>query len=145
MDRVDRFDLEFCGFFLGEGCIDVTCDQRYGLHYPRLRIGMAEHERGVLDAIKARYGGSIYVGRSGANGKYRQASWQLQGKAALGRVCAILEGAVLPVNKRREVELLREALDLITERGSRAAAGNQERLAAIKQELQDTKQRGKLL
>lgn len=78
------------GFVDGEGCLDMqfTKDGKTGEYKyirPRMRIGLSEPGRAVLDMLLANHGGNIYVKNLEGHGKFNanwkaHHYWQLEGK-----------------------------------------------------------------
>lgn len=126
---MDSFDHEFVGLFFGEGNIDLGMTTR-GHFYPRVRVSMSAWERPMLEAIQQRYGGSI-----SKKGKDASITWSLTGKDNVRAVCDLLLASELPSPKKREAELLSDALDLIGPRGTQYVPGKKERMMEIRAEL----------
>lgn len=82
------FDIEFRGFFFGEGHMDLI---RQGSTTravaPRIRLALREDDKPVLEAIQARYGGNLSYRKN-----CRSWNWQLTGKHAVLNVLTILRG-----------------------------------------------------
>ena len=124
--RLDSFDREFIGIFMGEGCIDISQQGRMAHHIrPRVRIGMHGRERMMLEMIQQRYGGSLTVRPTDGS-----VTWQLTGADKLRRVCEILSRSTMPSAKRDEIPLLREAIELV---------GRPDRMLELKRALAEMK------
>lgn len=124
--RVDDFDREFVGLFIGEGCIDISRQGREAHHIrPRVRIGMNERELPLLQQVQERYGGSLtYASHT------RSWTWQLTGARRLRVVAEALAKSELAHAKRPEVALLLEAIELRAQPEKMLAIKN--KLSALK-------------
>lgn len=103
---------EFRGFFFGEGHLDIVRQGKGGHNlYPRARIALREDDVEVLRWCVSLFGGCL---------TYRAATlswcWQLTGRERVAELVAVLSGGVMPAKKRREVEIVAEALSLIRPR-----------------------------
>lgn len=59
--RINRMDLAYmAGIFDGEGCICAQWNKAGGKRYMTLRVDVTNTHRGMLEWIKARFGGEIY-------------------------------------------------------------------------------------
>lgn len=121
---------EFRGFFFGEGHLDMCSPAGGRSLVPRARIALREDDVLVLEWVRSRFGGHL-----SRRASTRSWSWELAGAAAVGRVLAVLADGYIPSKKRREVELLREAVSLIPERGRHIGDGAATRLQEIRLEL----------
>lgn len=68
------------GLIDGEGCIDVRIDRKTYVS-PRVRIGMAESAKHLLDMLHNSYGGQMHYREGGGNWQGAW-TWQLSGYKA---------------------------------------------------------------
>jgi hypothetical protein len=124
------FDSEFAGLFFGEGTLDFHVHAK-GYCYPRLRISMASWEMPTLQAIQARYGGSVRFSRND-----QSVQWTITGNERIRPLVEILTHASLPSPKKAELEIIRRGMALVSPRGGRRPLpGEQEKLKEQMQEL----------
>ena len=132
-------DAEFRGFFYGEGNVDL-CQQGRGPVglAPRARITVRADDLPLLEWARDRFGGCISH-RAARGTTEASAQWQLTGADRIRALLDVLEGGYLPSKKRSEFALLREAVDLVGQRGRHADPTSVARRLEIRRELQDLK------
>ena len=126
---------EIRGLFFGEGHIDL-CRQGSTTRAlsPRARLSLRVDDRAMVDWLKGWLGGSI--SHSFPNAGHEAVCWQLTGADNMRRLLDILGSGTLPSKKRKEVELLREAVVVrATARQSHVPDSVVERLHGIREEL----------
>lgn len=123
-------EAEFRGLFFGEGHIDLSRSARGSSLMPRLRIGMRDDDAAVVEWCRSLFGGNI--------SRYtptRSIVWQLTGKAAVLRALRVLDAGTVPSKKRREVQLLLEAVSLVPDRSVNISPSASRRLHELRDEL----------
>lgn len=162
---------EFCGFFWGEGNFMIDLYERaiprkktlkdgsIRNYEPfktftvrvRVRITQRSDNRQVLDHIQSKLGGHIYVHRgrntvSAGNGKtyisQKQFVWQVQDRKQVERILDILESSQFQTTKRREIAIMRQAIDVMRARRYGYGQEARDRLHELKQQLSAIRQFG---
>ena len=121
---------EFRGLFFGEGHIDLARPAHGTSLTPRLRIAVRDDDVAIAEWCRSLFGGNL--SRRAAT---RSVCWQLTGKASVSRALAVLDAGCIPSKKRREVQLLIEAVALIGAPSVPAAPAAARRVHEIREEL----------
>lgn len=107
-----KWTCEFCGLFLGEGCIQFY-HKSHGLSYaPTLDVVLRIDDRPLLEDIKAHLGGNLYdIPHPSCSGPYKakpQTEWYVNGWSNCRFVVEAtgLNDIVLPAKKAKEIHLL---------------------------------------
>lgn len=155
---------EFAGFFWGEGnfMIDIYVRKRkttrkladgtiqtygertYRMTRVRVRIIQRQDSREVLEHLRDTLGGHIYIhkGRkmvSAGNGKIytsnQQLVWQVQDREQVAYILDLLDRSTFPTLKRREITVMRQAIELMRGHGYRWTDEELENLKTLRDEL----------
>ena len=122
---------EMRGFFFGEGHIDLVRQGKTTRAVsPRVRIGLREDDKAILEVFRDSFGGSLVYRAS-----TQSWCWQLTGRERVSMFAEMLVQGLLPTKKRREVALLLEACSLIPMRGTHHTDASARRLTEIRDEM----------
>ena len=111
-------DAEFRGLFLGEGYISIVRIKRYPKgkivfnYRPQLSLSQRLDNRQMIDWIKNRYGGHIWIAKNiksrfvGIN-MSQAAFWTTTNSHEALKICKILEKSSIPSKKLTDVKLVK--------------------------------------
>ncbi len=160
----DLWAREFAGFFWGEGnfMLDIWQKERrstrrlasgtvkdYGTRTQRMirvrvRLIQREDSREVLEHLVSNLGGHIYTHKSrkivsGGNGKEytnnTQLVWQVQDREQVAHILDLLDQSTFPTRKRREVAIMRQAINILRSHKRGWTEEELDSLLALKAEL----------
>lgn len=97
--------LQFVGLFVGEGSATMQKTNKGGVS-ARLTVALRSDDKAVLEDVHQKLGGVIYQDNHGKNPQTR---WQISRTHDVLDACnLILDHAVLPAKKLREVKIVRD-------------------------------------
>ena len=106
-------DAYAAGLVDGEGCLTITKDQRKGLFYVRIDLGMSLRSLGLLNGLKAEYGGTVRMFRE-ATERWEEAHvWRAFGKVAANMLIRISPYLQLKTEQARLCLCLQEMVDAL--------------------------------
>jgi hypothetical protein len=107
-ELTDEEAAEFRGLFFGEGHLDLVKAAASQSFCVRLRIAVRDDDRAVVEWCRTLFGGNLSI-----TSRTRSVCWQLTAWDSVAAALDVLAGGTLPSKKRREVELAREALNVV--------------------------------
>ena len=135
-------ELEFIGFFAGEGSLYIQKSGNTGEYggfsryfIPVFRIYLRKDDKRVLQQFKEMFGGSLCDGK-GRRGHAPSAQWSVRSKTGCWKVLRLLEKSSLPFVKFKQLPLMREFLELYSKEYSDKSL---ERMKVIKESLSQMK------
>jgi hypothetical protein len=122
-----KSDSEFRGLFLGEGYSSVVkykYKRKYGEksydyqenYRPQLSLAQRGDNKEVLNWIKQRYGGNVWMQR-GVGNHNTSYHWTITNIKEISKICEILLDGVIPSKKRKSIEIVKEYCDWKLKRG----------------------------
>ena len=106
-------DAYAAGLVDGEGCLTITKDQRKGWFYVRIDLGMSLRSLGLLNGLKAEYGGTVRMFRE-ATERWEEAHvWRAFGKVAANMLIRISPYLQLKTEQARLCLCLQEMVDAL--------------------------------
>lgn len=134
LEKDIKKDSEFRGLFLGEGYAGVvkykrktswknkdgtSSEKNYLFFRPQLSLGQRKDNKDIINWIKDRYGGSVWIARqiSGSENRKPAFFWTITNIKKISEICGVLLDSDIPSKKRKSIEIVKEFCDWKLGRG----------------------------